>query len=304
MAAMFALSPPRLPGPVRRALLIGAALLTLGAAGGAARSAVDAPQPHCGDPGSAQFPIGSRLSGGPAAYEPGGAPRTWRLELRNATDAACRDVHPVAVLSDKGRALGPAHIRLDFYDAGGARWLPVTFERTEEAENVGVLGGGSAENASGFPGFVVPPHGAVTVPLRLAFADDAPAGPVTANVTAVQKRGDDGAWVGESDDYTFTVEPGRPGRPGGPGGGAHPGRTNPAAAPGGSRGDRGDDDAPPALADTGDALPLYGIGATACALLAGGTALVLGTRAVRRRTAAVQEEVRAAEEEVRRPPGE
>ncbi|MCA6095586.1 hypothetical protein LE181_25915 [Streptomyces sp. SCA3-4] len=297
MAAMFALSPPRLPGPVRRALLVGAALLVLGAAGGAARSAADAPQPQspCGDPRSAQFPIGSRLSGGPGAYERGGAPRTWRLELRNATDAECRDVHPVAVLSDKGRALEPGHIHLDFYDAGGTRWLPVTFERTEEAENVGVLGGGSAGDAAGFPGFVVPPHGAVTVPLRLAFADDAPTGPVTANVTAVQKRGDDGAWVGESDDYAFAVEPARPGS------GARPGHTNRAAVPGGG-GNRGSDDDPPALADTGDALPLYGIGATACALLAGGTAVLLGTRAVRRRAAAVQEEVRAAAG-VRPPPG-
>ncbi|GHC65028.1 hypothetical protein [Streptomyces cinnamoneus] len=298
MAAMCALSPPRLPGPVRRALLVGAALLTLGAAGGAARSAIDPPQSHCGDPRSAQFPLGSRLSGGPRTYERGGSPQTWRLELRNTTDAACRDVHPVAVLSDKGRALEPGHIHLDFYDADGARWLPVAFERTDEAENVGVLGGGSPQDASGFPGFVVPPHGTVTVPLRLAFAGNTPAGPVTANVTAVQKRGDDGAWVGESDDYTFAVEPGRPGvhpeRPG-----VHPGRTHRAAAPGGNR---GNDDAPPALADTGDALPLYGIGATACALLAGGTALVLGMRAVRRRTAAVQEEVRAAAG-VRRPPG-
>ncbi|MEU4210482.1 hypothetical protein AB0F13_10895 [Streptomyces sp. NPDC026206] len=268
MAAMFALSPPRLPEPVRRALLVGAAVLTLGVAAGAARSPADTPQPHCGDPRSAEFPITSRLSGGPGTYERGGAPRMWRLELRNVTAAECRAVHPVAVLADKGRALEPGHFHLDFYDPGSSRWLPVEFERTEEAENVGVLDGRS-DDSPGFPGFVVPPHGAVTVPLRLTFTDKAPEGPVTANVTAVQKRGEDGAWVGESGDYTFAVEHEAPSpRPG------RTGRTG-RAVPG--------EDLPPVLADTGDALPLLGMGAAACALLAGGAVLVIGARRPARR---------------------
>ncbi|MFI9238323.1 hypothetical protein [Streptomyces sp. NPDC053079] len=278
MAAMSALSPPRLPGPLRRALLIAAAVLTLGAAAGAARTPADTPQPHCGDPRSAQFPITSRLSGGPEVYARGGAPRTWQLELRNATAAECRAVHPVAVLADKGRALEPAHFHLDFYDPGSSRWLPVAFERTDEAENVGVLDGRSpgAADSAGFPGFVVPPNGAVTVPLRLTFTDKAPEGPVTANVTAVQKRGDDGAWVGESDDYTFAVEQVAPAPAARPEGTAR-------SAPGAPATGRHDDDAPPVLADTGDSLPLAGLGATACALLAGGSALVLGARRLARR---------------------
>ncbi|MEU7136811.1 hypothetical protein [Streptomyces sp. NPDC046261] len=273
MAAMFALSPPRMPGPVRRALLVGAAVLTLGAAAGAARTPADTPQPHCGDPHSAQFPITSRLSGGPEVYARGAAPQTWQLELRNATAAECRAVHPVAVLADKGRALEPGHFHLDFYDPGSSRWLPVAFERTDEAENVGVLDGRSP-GSPGFPGFDVPPHGAVTVPLRLTFTDEAPQGPVTANVTAVQKRGDDGAWVGESDDYTFAVEQAAPA--------ARPESTARTAPADGGAG-RHDDDPPPVLADTGDSLPLFGLGAAACALLAGGSALLLGARRLARR---------------------
>ncbi len=193
-------------------------------------------------------------------------PHTWRLELRNATDGECRAVHPVAVLADRGRVLRPGHFHLDFYDAAGSRWLPVRFERTEEAENVGVLGDGDAGSADDpeFPGFAVPAHGTVTVPLRLGFSGDAPEGPVTANVTAVQKRGADGAWVGESDDYTFAVGP-RTGRePGTP-------PSPPAASVQPSPGLAG-------LADTGDARRLLAVAAAAGALLLAGTAFVFGGR--------------------------
>ncbi|MFF4409309.1 hypothetical protein [Streptomyces sp. NPDC001404] len=199
------------------------------------------PQPHCGNPAAKDFPITSRLSGGPDAYERGGAQQTWELELRNTTDGECRAVHPVAVLSDKGRALQPGHIRLDFYDPGGARWRPVQFERTEEAENVGVLDGQEPD----FPGFAVPARQAVTVRMRLGFTGDAPEGTVTANVTAVQRRGADGAWVGQSGDYAFAV----------------------------GGGDAGAD----GLADTGGG-PLRGIAAGAGGAFAAGAALMLVVR--------------------------
>ncbi|MBB4892214.1 hypothetical protein FHS39_001225 [Streptomyces olivoverticillatus] len=261
------MSPTCFPGPVRRTLFLAAAACTLAAApvprAPAPASALARTQPpHCGDAHSADFPIASRLSGGPGAYERGGAPAAWQLELRNGTEAECRAVHPVAVLADSGRALQPGQIHLDFYDSGASRWRPVSFERTEEAENVGVLDG----RAPDFPGFVVPAHGTVVVPLRLAFGGDAPEGAVTANVTAVQRRGADGAWVGESDDYAFAVG----GRPG----------TVPSAAPSASPAEGAG--RPGALADTGDTQPLFGIGTAACALLVAGAALVAGARRLRR----------------------
>ncbi|WP_146104671.1 hypothetical protein [Streptomyces cinnamoneus] len=261
--------PTRAPGPARRALPVAAAALALLAATGTAPSSADTPQQHCGDPGRADFPLTSRLSGGPDAYERGAAPRTWQLELRNVTGAECRSIHPVAVLADKGRALRPDHFHLDFYDKNGGRWLPVRFERTDEAENVGVLD----DRASDFPGFAIPAHGSVAVPLRLAFTPAAPGGPVTANVTAVQKRGTDGAWVGESDDYTFAVEPAAGPAPEPAGPPRHPGG---AASPSGSP-------APGVLADTGDLGALLGAGAVACALLAVGAVLVAGARTTRRK---------------------
>ncbi|MFI9200111.1 hypothetical protein [Streptomyces sp. NPDC053048] len=290
LSALSVLPLARPPGRARRALLVGAATLVTAATAGAAQPRADTPQQHCGAPRGTNFPITSRLTGGPGAYRSGAPPRAWRLELRNATAAECRAVHPVAVLADKRRALQPGHVRLDFYDADRSRWLPVRFERTEEAENVGVLDDRSAE----FPGFDVPAQGSVTVPLRLAFTGDAPEGPVTANVTAVQRRGPDGAWVGESGDYTFAVER-APATPS-----ATPPATPPsrAATPGGSgSGSDGGGSAPPVLADSGDARPLFGVGATACVLLVTGTALLAGSRRLGRRPE------RPGGGGVRRPPG-
>ncbi|MEU1781715.1 hypothetical protein ABZ545_19810 [Streptomyces abikoensis] len=258
----------------RRALLACAAVLALGAVG-AARPPADPGRQQCGDPHSTEFPITSRIAGGPAGYERGGTPRTWRLELRNATGTECRAIHPVAVLADRGRALEPADFHLDFQDPGDGRWLPVRFERTDEAENVGVLDGGSPApggEAPAFPGFTVPAHGSVTVPLRLGFAGDAPEGPVTVNVTAVQKRGGDGAWVGESGDYTFAVGAA----------GADGGAATPSAAASPSRPDAAAHLEPPGLADTGDERPVFAVGAAALALLIAGTALVVGARRLNR----------------------
>ncbi|MEV4441539.1 hypothetical protein AB0K09_21440 [Streptomyces sp. NPDC049577] len=247
----------------RRTLTVGAALLAIAAtAAGAAPARADAaPQPQCGEPAGRDFPITSRLTGGPEAYERGGAPRDWRLELRNDTGAACRAIHPVAVLADRARALQPAHVHVDFYDPDAGRWRPVSLERTDEAENVGVLDG----RAPGFAGFTVPAHGTVTVRMRVGFARNAPEGPVTANVTAVQRRGRDGAWVGESEDYHFDVGGGAAPAPAPVRSAEHPRRMAPVGAP--------------ALADTG-ALPA--VVAVSGALLAAGTALLLGAWRLRR----------------------
>ncbi|GGX69154.1 hypothetical protein [Streptomyces hiroshimensis] len=275
--------------PKPRVLVLGAtALAIFSTAAPAPASPADeaAARPHRASPGKPDFPIAARLSGGPETYERGAPPRTWRLELRNDSGTECRAVHPVAVLADKGRALSPGDIRLDFYDPGAARWRPVRFERTEEAENVGVFDGGKdpgradknpgrarrdsvrtvrtdradrADRAPAFPGFSVPAHGSVPVRVRLGFTEGAPEGPVTANVTAVQRRGDDGDWVGESNDYTFGI-----------------GKAPARATPGKKRG--ADDGEQPILADTGSQRPLLAIAAAAGALVLAGASLVVGAR--------------------------
>ncbi|MBB5117703.1 hypothetical protein AF335_04085 [Streptomyces eurocidicus] len=211
-------------------------------------------EPGCATPGSSAFPITARLSGGPEAYERGGAPHTWQLELRNTTAVDCRGVHPVAVLADRGRMLQPSDVRLDFYDDGAARWRPVTLERTDEAENVGVFEGRSPD----FTGFAVPAHRALPVRVRLGFTGRAPEGPVTLNITAVQRRAGDGDWVGESDDYTFGVE-------------RSPDRESASA---GGRAKEPEE----TLADTGSQRPLFAIGAAAFALILAGGSLLFGRR--------------------------
>ncbi|GAA4938009.1 hypothetical protein GCM10023237_70240 [Streptomyces coeruleoprunus] len=45
------------------------------------------------------------------------------------------------------------------------------------------------------------------MPVRLGFTADARPDQVTANAAIVQRRGDDGEWVGESGDYRFAVVP-------------------------------------------------------------------------------------------------
>ncbi|MGW1075656.1 hypothetical protein [Streptomyces sp. NPDC002537] len=223
-------------------------------------------QSRCSRPGSTDFPIAARLSGGPDTYERDGEQQTWELELRNDTASDCRDVHPVAVLADRKRVLKPADIRLDFYDTAANRWRPVRFERTDQAENVGVFDGTSPD----FPGFAVPAHAAVPVRVRLGFTGGAPEGPVTANVTAVQRRGNNGDWVGESDDYTFGVEGTAVHRSAAPSAsqGTHPGH--------GAEGEHS------LLADTGSQRPLFAIGASAFALLLAGGSMIVGARRARR----------------------
>ncbi|MER6693238.1 hypothetical protein [Streptomyces minutiscleroticus] len=217
--------------------------------------------PTCGDvgdavdPGSRDFPLRARLRGGPDAYEAGGEPVAWSLDLTNTTRTACGNIHPVLVLVDEARTLRPEQLRVEFTADG--RTHPVFFERTDRDENVGVFD-------DGFPGFTVAPGETVTVPVRMAVASGTVPGEVVASAAVVQRREDDGDWVGESGDHRFRVvdevpdrEPGdAPGRPG---------------------------DVPPSadgLARTGGPAPraLLGTATAALALLAAGTLLVRRAR--------------------------
>ncbi|MFF8971504.1 hypothetical protein [Streptomyces sp. NPDC014995] len=168
--------------------------------------------PRCAGPDTGDFPLTTRLHGGPASYRAGGGYGTWYLDLTNTTANTCAGIHPVVVLVDTERALKPSQPHLEFYADG--RPHPVRFETTDEDELVGVLTGrasGEPEAAAAtppapFPGFTVPPGRTVTVKLRLALTSDAVPNEVTANAAVVQRHGDDGEWVGQSNDYRFTVE--------------------------------------------------------------------------------------------------
>ncbi|MDI3404397.1 hypothetical protein [Streptomyces cavernicola] len=213
----------------------------------------------CDDGEDKDFPVTSRLHGGPEAYDPGGPPQRLGLDLENTSERTCGKIHPVVVLLDRDRDLQPAQLRLQFRDPDG-RWRDVPFERTEEDENVGVLDGGDG----GFTGFSLAPGTSVTVPLRLAFTADAGSNEVTVQVAVVQRRGEDGDWVGESGTYTFTVGAER----------ASDGTT------GGVRW-------PDRLAETGAlrGWAAVGYGAAAGLLVVAGAALVLGARRLRGRGA-------------------
>ncbi|MFC8666981.1 hypothetical protein [Streptomyces sp. NPDC057199] len=159
----------------------------------------------------------TRIHGGPAEYDAGGGFRTWYIDLTNTTDATCGNIHPVVVLVDGKRALRPEQPRLEFYD--GERPRPVGFERTEQDENIGVLGSpvsradrsdadGSEVDEAPFPGFTVAPGATLSVKVRLAVTSDAVANDVVAHAAVVQRRGDDGDdgdWVGQSNDYRFRI---------------------------------------------------------------------------------------------------
>ncbi|MFI8346683.1 hypothetical protein [Streptomyces sp. NPDC085596] len=149
-----------------------------------------------GDDGS--FPLDTRIHGGPATYRAGGAPGTWYIDLVNTGSQACAGVHPVVVLVDDERLLRPSQAKLDFYD--GHKRRPVRLESTDRQELVGVVG------ADGFAGYTVAPGRTVTVKLRLMITSDAFADHVTAKAALVQRRGQDGEWVGESEDYVFDID--------------------------------------------------------------------------------------------------
>ncbi|MEU7604744.1 hypothetical protein AB0B78_32295 [Streptomyces sp. NPDC040724] len=213
--------------------------------GGGARPAPALPsRAHatCGDGKSHAFPIGARIRGGPAVYRTGGGPQTWYLDLTNTTDSECTAIHPVVVFTDKARTLRPAHLQMEFDAPGGT--FPVSLERSDRDEIIAVFDGGDA-----FAGFTVGPGGSKTVRVGLAFAPDSPTGEVLADAALVQRKGDDGDWIGEAGGYRFSVE----------------GPEDPVEA--GS------------LAHTGPHEWAYGAGAVAA--LAAGGALLLGARRLR-----------------------
>lgn len=155
------------------------------------------PRPACVASDTHDFPVTSRIHGGPDDYRPGGGFGTWYLDLTNTTAHTCGAIHPVVVLVDSGRTLRPEQLRMEFYDGGRAH--PVTFERSDEAENV-------APFDDGFPGFTVAPGRTLTVKVRLSFSSAATApNDVVASASVVQRHGGDGDWVGESNDYRFHV---------------------------------------------------------------------------------------------------
>ncbi|MFG3360871.1 hypothetical protein [Streptomyces griseofuscus] len=168
------------------------------ALGGPLPVAAATPAPSCAAPGEHAFPLATRIRGGPTEYQPGDGSSTWYIDLTNTTRRSCAGIHPVVVLVDDRHELKAGQARLDFDD--GSRVHPVTFESTDEKELVGVL------DAPGFGGFSVLPGKTVSVRVRLALTQEAVApDQVTANAAAVQRRGQDGDWVGESDAYRFGV---------------------------------------------------------------------------------------------------
>jgi len=209
-------------------------------------------QPTCGKASDRDFPISTRIHGGPVVQHAGGDFRQWDVDLTNTTTEICHNIHPVILLVGRDSGLTPSQITLEFYDETTDRWRPVVLETTSEDEIVGVLDGG-------FPGFVVPARKSLTVKARLAFAADTTPNEITVNAAIVQKQGDDGDWVGESGDYRFTVV------------------EEEADA----------DGTPPAitldeLATTGPGSVLRAVAVTSAVLLCGG-ALVLAARRLRRR---------------------
>lgn len=153
--------------------------------------------PGCVGASDRDFPLATRIHGGPETYEAGGGFGTWYLDLTSTARGTCTDVHPVVVLADDQRALRPDQPELDFYD--GARPLPVRLEATDEKELVGVF------DADDFDGFTVAPGRTVTVKVRLAFSGDAVPNRITAGAALVRREGEDGEWVGESAGYRFAI---------------------------------------------------------------------------------------------------
>jgi LPXTG-motif cell wall-anchored protein len=192
---------PRTPPRTPLSLCLAAAALLLPAATTPAHAADTTPA--CAIPDARGFPLATRIHDGPDFYEAGGGYGTWYLDLTNTTTRRCTAIHPVVVLVDAQRALKPSQPRLEFYDGTHPRPHPVHFDRTDEAELVGVFD-------DGFPGFTVDPGKTLTVKVRLALPPDAGPNEITANAAVVQRHADDGDWVGQSNDYRFDVDPADP----------------------------------------------------------------------------------------------
>ncbi|MGW6059880.1 hypothetical protein [Streptomyces sp. NPDC055189] len=255
-----------------------------------AAGAVALPQPQaaqpptCSAPTGEDFPIGTRIRGGPPTYEAGGGYRSWSVELANTTRGTCGNIHPVVVIVDKERELRPRQVQLEFRD--GERWRTVGFERTDRDENVGVFD-------DGFPGFTVKAGKTRTVKVRLSFTSEARSEHAVISAAVVQRRDNDGDWVGESDDYPFGIEgDGATGDTGGvgdtrddgtekePEGSVDAGRNGGGSGGGRERIDGDGSSYADELAATGPRA-LLGVTAIACALFAAGWALITGTRRLR-----------------------
>ncbi|WP_254710356.1 hypothetical protein [Streptomyces lunaelactis] len=154
--------------------------------------------PTCGKASDPDFPIDTRLHGGPTVPHPGGGFQQWSVDLANPPGETCHNIHPVIIFTGRDRGLTADRITLEFYDDEAAVWRPADLETTSEDEVAGVLD-------DGIPGLVVPAKKSVTVKVRLALAPDTPPNQVTVNAAIVQRQGDDGDWVGESGDYRFAV---------------------------------------------------------------------------------------------------
>ncbi|MFE4689913.1 hypothetical protein ACFRH6_07630 [Streptomyces sp. NPDC056749] len=234
--------------------------------------AVAAPgSPACGDPDGEDFPIETRIHGGPDTYASGGGYGTWFLDLTNTTSESCHSIHPVLVLTDEDRTLTAEQIQLQFTErAHPDEEHRVSWESTDRDEQIGVFGGG--EQDDDFPGFTVPARKTVTVEVRMAFTSDTRPGKVTAHAAIVQRRaagdeaeqaGSDGDWVGESAAYSFAVVDGGVEAPG------DDGATTDAQG-----------DAVPELARTGQARTLRA-GLAAVTLVLAGAAALLWSRRLR-----------------------
>ncbi|MGW1778588.1 LPXTG cell wall anchor domain-containing protein [Streptomyces sp. NPDC002143] len=176
--------------------------------------------PSCSGPEAGGFPLTTRLHGGPDSYRAGGGFGVWYLDLTNTTRRTCTEIHPVVVLVDAERALKPSQPRLEFYADGLPH--PVRFEPTDDDELVGAFTDDDVDDHASdhpdaepdaepddlppFPGFTVGPGRTLTVKLRLALTSDTAPNAVTANAAVVQRHGDDGDWIGQSNDYRFAVE--------------------------------------------------------------------------------------------------
>ncbi|MBT2389611.1 hypothetical protein J7E87_09240 [Streptomyces sp. ISL-1] len=222
-------------------------------------------QPACGKAPDRDFPIDTRIHGGPPTHHAGGGFETWSVDLANITGEACQNIHPVIIITGHDPGLTPARITLEFYDDKAALWRPVALETTAEGEVVGVLDGDGR-----FPGLAVPARKSVTAKVRFRLAADAPPNQVTVNAAVVQRQGDDGDWVGESGDYSFAVL-------GADGSGTEPSGIAPSRTDG-TRTDAGV--TPDELAGTGDG-SLMRLGGAFGAVLLGGGVLLLASRRLR-----------------------
>ncbi|MYV47434.1 hypothetical protein GT031_18060 [Streptomyces sp. SID2888] len=188
----------RLSRGSRLSLAVSCAVAVTALLPGARAGALPGDRPsECATGAGHDFPLTARIHGGPGTFQAGGAERTWFIDLGNTTAHACEAVHPVVVLVDSKRVLTAAQVRMRFFD--GDRAHPVGLVRSDQAELVGAFD-------DGFPGFTVAPGRTLTVQVRLALTADARANDVVANAALVQRRGDDGDWVGQSNDYRFRIE--------------------------------------------------------------------------------------------------